>query len=368
MSEEIKLSIIVPAYNESKRIAKTLRTIVSYFKNTNNSYELLVVDDGSKDGTKEVVESLMISNAKVLGYGENRGKGFAINFGVKHARGEWILFTDADNSTPIEEFSKLAAEKADYQVIIGSRYLKESNIVVKQSKLRILLSRIGNILSQVILLPGIKDTQCGFKLFSATAAKQIFAKQTIWRWGFDMEILRIARELSYKVKEVPVIWYNDEQTHLQSRRVFIRTFIELITIKINSLRGLYNDGKNSEQAIFIKFAIVGAIGTALDFGVLNFTHRVLGLSLLPALTLGFSSGAINNYIINSKWTYHQRLTWPQFYQFITIAIGGLAINNVIVYNLATDYSWPYNFAKALAVVIVFFWNYGLNRIWTFAKR
>lgn len=367
MNRQVDLTVIVPAYNESKRISQTLRGIVQFFNGEGISYEVLVVNDGSTDQTAEVVKALNLENVTVIDYGENRGKGYAVNYGVMHASGAWVLFTDADNSTPIEEYTKLAAQKDDYEIIIGSRYLADSKIVIKQSKLRILLSRIGNILAQAILLGGIKDTQCGFKLFSTSAAKRVFGKQTIWRWGFDMEILRAGRELGYKIKEVPVTWYNDEQTHIQSRRVFTKTFIELLTIRLNSLRGFYKDSEVSEEMIFFKFAIIGAIGTIIDFAILNFTNQVLGLSLLFSLTLGFSAGAVNNYIFNSIWTYRQKLTWPQFYQFITVALGGLAINNVVVYTLSTDFSWKYNYAKLLAVVIVFFWNYGLNRVWTFAN-
>lgn len=238
MSEpKIELSIVVPAYNEAKRISQTLQEITRFCQGMN--YELLVVDDGSTDSTAAVVEALKLPHTTVLSYGRNMGKGYAVQYGMLRAVGDWILFTDADNSTPISEYPALQAEQDKYQVIIGSRYLAKSNVVVKQSRARIILSRIGNILAQIILLPGIKDTQCGFKLFSSSAAKAIFSKQTIWRWGFDMEILRIARELGYKIKEVPVTWYNDEQTHLQSRRVFTKTFAELLRIKLNSLQGKY---------------------------------------------------------------------------------------------------------------------------------
>ncbi len=235
------VSVIIPAYNEEKRIGKTLPIIHDFFDKLELSYEILVVDDGSKDKTAQKVEDLNLSNTKVISYGENRGKGGAVNFGAKNAQGDWILIADADNSTPIEEFSKLFAEHDKFEVIIGSRYINGSNIAIKQSFSRRFASRLGNILIQILILPGIKDTQCGFKLFSKSAAEKIFTKQTIWRWGFDFEILKIARVLGYKIKEVPVTWYNDEGTRLQSSRVFTKTLSELLTVRKNSNKGLYKN-------------------------------------------------------------------------------------------------------------------------------
>jgi len=235
----LELSVIIPAYNEEKRLPKTLAIVSRFLEGQDLSYEIIVVDDGSGDKTKEVTLAAKIPNLRYVTYGHNRGKGFAVHFGVECARGNWILFTDADNSTPIEEFAKLWRSTDRYEVIIGSRYRADSHVAVKQARARIILSRLGNLLVQLLILPGLKDTQCGFKLFSHAAAKKIFARQTIWAWGFDMEILRIAKELGYQIKEVGVTWYNDEQTRLQSSRVFTRTLGELFRIRLNSWRGIY---------------------------------------------------------------------------------------------------------------------------------
>lgn len=237
--QPLTLSVIVPAYNEAKRISQTLRSIDKYLADKHWSYEILVVDDGSSDQTQTVVNQLKLPNVRLLSYDQNRGKGYAVCFGVKHARGEWVLFTDADNSTRIEELDKLWPATRQYQVIIGSRYLPGSHIAIKQPTPRVVLSRLSNLLIQALILPGIRDTQCGFKLFRRIEAKEIFRRQTIWGWGFDMEILRIARELGYKIKEVPITWYNDEQSHIRSSRVVWRTLKELLTIKNNSLAGHY---------------------------------------------------------------------------------------------------------------------------------
>lgn len=237
------VSVIVPAYNEAARIGQTLKAIDLFFQEKDFEYEIIVVDDGSSDQTKSVVEELKINKLALVSYGQNRGKGFAVHYGVWQARGEWILFTDADNSTPIEQFDRLMAESANYKVIIGSRYLKESTITVHQDWLRRLVSRAGNLLIQLLILPGIADSQCGFKLFAASEVKAIFSLQTIWRWGFDMEILRIAKEQGLKIKEVPIIWRNDDQSKMQSRRVFFEMLGELFRIFGNSIRGRYRPVK-----------------------------------------------------------------------------------------------------------------------------
>lgn len=239
MGKSVELTIVVPAYNEARRIGKTLKATSNFMRKTGLDHEILVIDDGSSDKTQVVVEGLDLPNIKVLSYGQNRGKGYAVHYGVEHAAGAWILFIDADNSTPIQEFEKLWPARQQYRVIIGSRYIRGSNIAVRQGVPRIIMSRLGNILMQVLILWGVNDSQCGFKLFEAKAAEKIFSRQTIWRWGFDMEILRIARELGYKIKEVPVRWLNDDQSRLQSRAVFLTTLGELLAIKKNSILGRY---------------------------------------------------------------------------------------------------------------------------------
>jgi len=236
---DIDLSIVVPAYNEAKRLPKTLQIVKEYLTSTKLTYEILVVDDGSSDNTSEIARSLNIEGLKVLTYKSNRGKGYAVNYGVTRAKGKSIIFADADNSTPFKQIDKLLREIEEYPIAIGSRYLSGSKIRLKQPLSRRIAARLGNLLIRVILLPRILDTQCGFKMFQAEVAKEIFARQTIWRWGFDIEILYIAKKLGCAVKEVPVEWYNDTATKIQSPLVFLSTLSELFRIKLNSLQGKY---------------------------------------------------------------------------------------------------------------------------------
>lgn len=359
------ITIIVPAYNEAKRIGKTLKEISNYFRRRAESYEIVVVDDGSKDNTRAAVEKLNLPNLRLVTYSGNMGKGYAVNFGVKNSLGEWILFTDADNSTPISQFDHLWQQTDSYQVIIGSRYLKGSHIAIRQGVPRILMGRLGNLLIQTLVLPGLHDTQCGFKLFSRRAAQEIFPLQTIWRWGFDMEILRIAREHGYKIKEMPITWLNDEQSKIQSSRVFIKTLFELLAIKRNSLLGRYKKNGVSDVGLFLRFAAVGAIGTVLDYTILIVTHQTFGWVLIWASTVGFLAGAVNNYLFNSFWTFEQKLTWNKFYRFISVAVVGLILNDLIVIVLSDNFGWNFKIAKLLAIFVVFFWNFLANKRWTF---
>jgi len=237
---KIDLSIVIPAYNEKNRLPKTLKIICDFFSNRQDiAHEIIVVDDGSADDTQGAAESLGQKEIKALSYKINRGKGYAVNYGVSKAEGDFILFADADNSTPFEQIEKFLSNRDEFDVIIASRYLAKSNIKIKQPFLRRLGAKIGNLMIRTMLLPKIKDTQCGFKMFRKSAAREIFSRQTIWRWGFDIEILYIAKKLGYKIKEVPVDWFNDEGTRIQSPMVFLSTLSELFRIKLNSLQKKY---------------------------------------------------------------------------------------------------------------------------------
>ncbi len=241
MDYKYEFSIVIPVYNEKNRILKTLNSIYEYFQNEN--FEIVIVDDGSNDNTASFIKNKKENigeNIKIISYQPNKGKGYAVKKGIEKAQGKFILFTDADNSTPIEEFKKLlTALKNNNDIAIGSRYLPNSDIKIKQSMSRILIGRLGNLLIQLLLVKKIKDTQCGFKLFKNEVAKNIFKKQTINRWGFDMEILTIAQRLNYKIVEVPISWLNSSDSRLRPIRDTIKTFLELIKIKLNLLTGKY---------------------------------------------------------------------------------------------------------------------------------
>lgn len=235
------LSVVIPAYNEEKRLPETLKKVRDYLNGQNYEWEVIVVDDGSKDNTKSAVTDMVKDwpSFRIVSYTPNRGKGFAVKTGMLAARGDWRLLMDADNSTDLKEVEKLLKFKEDYEVIIGSRYLNKDSIKVKQPLMRRMVSRFGNILIRVVL--GIKsvDTQCGFKMFSSAATEKIFPLQTIDRWGFDMEILAIAIRKGCKIKEVAVDWYDAEGSQVK-KSAALKTLRELLTIKWNLTTGKYS--------------------------------------------------------------------------------------------------------------------------------
>lgn len=212
------LSIIIPAYNESERLPDTLALVRDWVEKQSFETEVLVVDDGSKDTTVDVVEEIIhrFPGLKLLKNEQNKGKGGVVKQGMLAAKGDWRLFMDADHSTPITEADKLLSQTKEFEVVIGSRYLHPESIKIKQPWKRRVISRLGNQLIQMLVLPGVVDTQCGFKLFSAAATEAIFPKQVMNGWAFDIEILTIAKELGYALKEVPVDWYDAHDSKLRA--------------------------------------------------------------------------------------------------------------------------------------------------------
>jgi glycosyltransferase involved in cell wall biosynthesis len=240
--ETPRYSIIIPAYNESERIADTLERILRYATEQRWSTEVVVVDDGSSDGTTNIVRDHMQKNAAVrlLQNPGNRGKGYSVRNGMLHARGDVLLFSDADLSSPIEESSKLfAAIARGADVAMGSRWLQTELQTRRQPIHRQLFGRIFNLLLGVVLSLGFKDTQCGFKAFSRRSAQVLFPLQQIEGWGFDPELLFLAQRFGFKVVEVPVAWAHREGTRLSPFPDGIRMFGEMLRIRWNAWTGKY---------------------------------------------------------------------------------------------------------------------------------
>jgi dolichyl-phosphate beta-glucosyltransferase len=238
-----KLSVIIPAYNEEKRLPKTLETIDAYLSRQTYAYEILVVNDGSKDGTAAIVRGLtpVIQNLRLIDNKENHGKGYVVRQGMLEVKGEYRLFTDADNSTSIDQVEKIWPELENgFEVVIGSRGIQGAVIGVGQPWYRRLMGEMGNIVIQVIAgLWGIKDTQCGFKAFSAKAANEIFSRCKVCQWGFDVEALVLAKKLGFKIKEIPVVWENDVDSRVGPAAYF-KTFTEVLQIRYNLVSGKYD--------------------------------------------------------------------------------------------------------------------------------
>ncbi|MCX8054268.1 MAG: glycosyltransferase family 2 protein [Ignavibacteria bacterium] len=225
-----ELSVIIPAYNEEARLGNTLSLITQYLRNTNLTYEIIVSDDGSQDQTIEVAKSF--EDVKVISDGKNYGKGAAVRRGMLAANGEYRLFTDADLSTPIYEIDKLKKYLKDgYDVCIGSRAVDYRLIKKHQPFYREFMGKTFNKIVQMLVVKGIKDTQCGFKCFREKAAVDIFNRAQINGFSFDVEILFLAKKLNYKIKEVGVEWYNDERTTVSPIKDSIKMFTEILKIR-----------------------------------------------------------------------------------------------------------------------------------------
>lgn len=237
----IKLSLIVPSYNEELRLPPTLDRIAAYVSASERPTEVLVVDDGSKDKTAEVAASYAdrIPNLRVLKNGENRGKGYSVRHGMLEAKGEVVLFSDADLSAPIEEADKLLAAMGQYDVAIGSRAMDRSLIKVHESAFREFAGIVFNKIVRIVLRLPFVDTQCGFKAFRRERCKVIFDQQRIERFGFDPELLYLARHHGLKSVEIPVRWSHSPATKINMMRDSIQMFVDVFTIRWNSLRGCY---------------------------------------------------------------------------------------------------------------------------------
>lgn len=235
------LSIIIPAYNESERIGETLRAVDSYMQKKNWEYEIIVVNDGSKDNTKEVVEKLKhdVHHLYLTNLEENRGKGHAVQQGMLASNGDLCLFMDADHSTTIEHIEKMIPMVAEgYDVVISSRHLKDSVITVKQPAIRVFLGHMFRLFVSTVVPIGVKDTQNGFKLFTRWAAFTIFSQQRVFRWAFDVEVLAIAKRLGFGIKEVPITWKNDDRSQMNFKGM-INMLLEVFTVRKNLLTGHY---------------------------------------------------------------------------------------------------------------------------------
>lgn len=238
----MQYSIIIPAYNESRRIGPTLDRVLSYIAQQNWDAEVVAVNDGSKDNTAEIIRRFAERNSRLrlIENPGNRGKGYSVRNGMLHAHGEVLLFSDADLSSPIEEAPKLfAALQNDADLAIGSRWLRADLQTERQPLHRQLFGRMFNLILRIVLGLRFKDTQCGFKAFTRTAAEAIFPRQRIERWGFDPELIFLGQMLGYRAVEVPVVWAHDEKSTISPVRDGMRMFMEVLRIRWNHLTGKY---------------------------------------------------------------------------------------------------------------------------------
>lgn len=226
------LSLIIPAYNECDRIAATVERVREFLESQGRIYEIIVVDDGSADHTSEAVPTE--GCIKTISYQSNRGKGYAVRQGILASRGEYVAFSDADLSAPIEELPKLFdALKSSADIAIGSRAMVKSELLIRQPLYRELGGKTLNLIIQMLAVPGIRDTQCGFKLFRGDAARRIFNECILDGWGFDVEALYLARKLGYSIAEIPVKWSHDADSKISPFRAGLQVLKDLLRIRLH---------------------------------------------------------------------------------------------------------------------------------------
>ena len=254
----IYLSVVIPAYNEEQNIRQSLARVFDFFETKDYSFEVIVVDDGSEDKTVAVIEEFFGERPELrLIRNPHKGKGFAVRTGILSARGDFVLFSDADLATPIEEVDRLLMwlREQDFDVAIASREGFGAKRV-GEPWWRHFLGRGFNFLVRLLVLPGISDSQCGFKLFTKKAAKDIFEQLYVYGesaeeigrpylGAFDVEVLLLARRLGYKIKEVPVVWHYVKTSRLSPLRDSLRMFWDVVKVRVNDLRGVYRQNPKS---------------------------------------------------------------------------------------------------------------------------
>jgi len=241
------LSVVIPAYNEEKRISQTLLAIDHYLSQQDYSSEILVVDDGSKDKTAQVVKNFtnLIKNLRLIDNRENHGKGWVVKQGMLEAKGEYRIYIDADNAISLDQIESFWPYlEQGYDLVIGSIAVKGAKIEEGAAWYRRLLGKWSKYLIRLLAIWEIHDSQRAFKLFPAKVAEDIFSRQTIERWGFDIEVLVIAKKLGYRIKELPVTWINPGESKV-TLKSYWRTLKELLKIKWNLISGKYTPSKKN---------------------------------------------------------------------------------------------------------------------------
>lgn len=235
----VYLSLIIPIFNEEKRI-KNISIIIDYLTKKKFEWEVVIINDGSNDTTLKKLNALKTNKISILSYTLNKGKGYAIKQGMLHSRGHYKLFIDIDLSTTMDEFDKFLPNLNKYDVIIGSRRVKGSKFLTRQTYLREFMGRVFTKLSQIVTGVSVSDFTCGFKCFSKKSAQIIFSKQLIKRWGFDAEVLFLAKLYGFSIKEVPVSWKNDSGSKVRFPQDIITSLFDLFRIRMNLNNNKYS--------------------------------------------------------------------------------------------------------------------------------
>lgn len=353
------LSVVIPAFNEIGRIGKTLTSIQAYVRDKRLTCEVIVVDDGSTDGTGGFVERLTadMPYVRVLRLPKNEGKGAAVKAGMLLAVGQRRLFMDADGSTDIREFDKLAPHVGqEFDVVVGSRRIEGASIKMPQHMMREMLGGIFRTLMRILVPLEIYDTQNGFKLFSTQAAQDIFGALETKGWSFDIEVLLLAGKYGYRIKEVPIVWVNDNQSRLKWTHMF-RMLFDVLRLS-----------QTTKQ--FLKFCLVGVLNTAVDFGVYYALTRGLwtfhhSISVYKALS--YLVATLCSFVVNRHWTFaktsHVRVS--ELWRFYSTVGLGIFINVGVQYIAVTIFSIHDLIGVLIATAVTAVWGFSFTKFFVF---
>lgn len=369
MSNHTSLSIIIPAYNEARRLPATLERVAEYLKRSPMpTHEIIVVDDGSSDSTANIASEFVkrrdIRNVRILRAGRNRGKGAALRTGVLAAQGEFVLCTDADLSTPIGEMDKLLRPvRAGADVAIGSRRTSGS-IVLNKPLYRRVLSGASNMLIRAVLGLPFRDTQCGFKLYRREAALALFQTLSLPRFSYDFEILSRAQHRGMRVAEVGVRWEHSRLTTVRTRDV-MQSFIDVFRVRF----GLTEQADVSQLG---RFMTVGVVNTLVDAGSYLALTRLaaFGDDIAAAKFFSFLAATVSSLLLNRRWTFGVTapLTASEVARFYATVSASMVLNVGLMYVLV-HFAGLYDLlALVLTTLSTFAFNYTLSRLWVFRTR
>jgi dolichyl-phosphate beta-glucosyltransferase len=374
----MQISLIIPAYNEEKRISETLVKILEFNKKEQIFSEIIVVNDGSKDATLEILNK--IPSIRIISYLINKGKGEALRQGVKKAKSEWIYICDADLSSPIEEIQKFLPYLNTYDCVIGSRGLDAK--LEKRSKIRSLTGKFGNFLIDFFLDLGIKDTQCGFKLFNKKA-KDVFLQTQINSWGYDFEFLFQIKKQGFLIKEIPVAWIAEDTFSKVSWKSYFETFWVLIKFwrKNIGFSKQFILSIFSRYSEFFRYLIVGTLTN-----VLNILVFLLLIKVLPAIevNLGFFdiktyhvADTVNylltivtlNFLLHKFWTFKSNKPKPgEFGRYLVL----LVFNHFTALGILTFFveitKLSFIVSKVISLLFVISWNFFALKLFVYRKR
>jgi dolichol-phosphate mannosyltransferase len=358
----MKLSIVIPAYNEEKRILPTLEDYYTFFKEKlKDSFEIIIIPNNCDDKTLEVVDSFSndkkeISIFEIKGYS---GKGGAVLKGFELAKGDFIGFSDADGSTNAEQFSLLYDNLFSSEGIIGSRRMKNSQVVPKRSLMDRCNSFIFNFLEKIFVGLNFKDTQCGAKIFNKSLIKTFLNKSKEKGWIFDLDLLYLSKMNGGRIKEFPISWTDKEGTKLKFKDK-VRSFFEVIKYGLNGPR------KSWKQ--FFTFSVIGVISTLIHLGLLYFLTDFIKIYYLLSSVFGFVVANIFSFIANSRFTFEKKIDpRKRYHKFLIISLISLGINLSALYLFTEIFGLYYLLSQIVATLFSLWVNFLGNKFWTFRR-